>query len=944
MNQNMNYSHAISPRKPNNFHSYNMLGFYHKFSQLRSDYWARLKEQLTRINSGKLSPLEYRVARRSIFATMTLLNNIEEYSAFPSKKDFSYLWSLLRKKDFENLSSAVHLIERALVNDAYHHKAVDLGQPATLNSHSTGQVFQHNDNSGQEDTRPYFEVLVVDAFHSSEDEEQIRATFLDLRHEDDKYIYNIVTVRSFEDALIAVLINRNIQSCIIRYGFDIRSKNHYDIFEHFSLNLSETELHKLSQTQLSIMLGEKIKHIRPEIDLFLVTADRVEETASLDADNFRRSFYREPGNIEHHGSILAGIHERYQTPFFTALKEYARKPTGVFHAMPLSRGKSINYSRWTKDFSNFYGKNIFLAETSATSGGLDSLLQPRGPIKHAQQLAARAFGAQETYFVTNGTSTANKIVVQTLVKPGDVVLIDRDCHKSHHYGMVMMGAQVSYLDSYPLNEFSIYGAVPLATIKRKLLEYKQAGRLHEVKLLILTNCTFDGIVYNVQQVMEECLAIKPDLIFIWDEAWFAFAAFNPSYRTRSAMYAAKQLQEKYSSASYQTEYQQFVAKQQAHDGEPSIDSLVAQKLLPDPAKVRLRVYATQSTHKTLTSMRQGSMIHIHDQDFRKKARGAFNEAYMTHTTTSPNYQILASLDVGRRQVELEGYELVHKQLETAFNLREQISASPLLSKYFRVLKNKDLIPEQYRVSGVESFYDPKTGWSRMEEAWQQDEFVLDPSRVTLHIGHAGIDGDTFKNTYLMNKYGIQINKTSRNTVLFMTNIGTSRSSVTFLLEVLVKLARQIKRNIEGFDSAEQLLHQRCVHSLTHEHPPLPDFSCFHPCFKTKHQHSPDGDIRRAFFMSYEEDNCEYLRFDNQDLQNAIAAGRQVVSAHFVTPYPPGFPVLVPGQVVSKDILDFLLKLDVTEIHGYQPELGIKVFKDDLLINDEKLVNHEELTG
>ena len=122
------------------------------------------------------------------------------------------------------------------------------------------------------------------------------------------------------------------------------------------------------------------------------------------------------------------------------------------------------------------------------------------------------------------------------MQPGDIVLIDRDCHKSHHYGLVLVGAHVRYLDSYPLDQYSMFGAVPLAR--------DQAGRCWNTgasassigcKLILLTNCTFDGIVYDVERVMEECLAIKPDLIFLWDEAWFAFAHFVPSYRQRTAM-------------------------------------------------------------------------------------------------------------------------------------------------------------------------------------------------------------------------------------------------------------------------------------------------------------------------------------------------------------------------------------------------------------------------
>ena len=124
--------------------------------------------------------------------------------------------------------------------------------------------------------------------------------------------------------------------------------------------------------------------------------------------------------------------------------------------------------------------------------------------------------------------------------------------------------------------------------------------------------------------------------------------------------------------------------------------LLRRRLLPDPARARVRVYSTQSTHKTLTSLRQGSMIHVWDQDFSQKVEETFHEAYMTHTSTSPNYQILASLDLGRRQAALEGFELVQKQIENAMRLRDAVDNHPLLSKYMRCLTTADLIPAEYR--------------------------------------------------------------------------------------------------------------------------------------------------------------------------------------------------------------------------------------------------------
>ena len=169
-------------------------------------------------------------------------------------------------------------------------------------------------------------------------------------------------------------------------------------------------------------------------------------------------------------------------------------------------------SRWIQDFGRFYGDNLFMAESSSTAGGLDSLLEPTGTIKEAQELAARCFGAQRTFFVTNGTSTANKIVHMALLRPGDIVLIDRNCHKSHHYGLALAGARPVYLDAYPLQRFAIYGGVPLRTLKQKLLELRREGQLDRVRLVVLTNVTFDGIVYHPERVMEELLAIHPDAL------------------------------------------------------------------------------------------------------------------------------------------------------------------------------------------------------------------------------------------------------------------------------------------------------------------------------------------------------------------------------------------------------------------------------------------------
>ena len=576
---------------------------------------------------------------------------------------------------------------------------------------------------------------------------------------------------------------------------------------------------------------------------------------------------------------------------------------------------------------DFYGLEIFLAETSATCGGLDSLLEPTGPLREAQQLAAETFGSRQTYFVTNGTSTANKIVVQALVQPGDIVLVDRNCHQSHHYGLMLAGAMVTYLDAYRLNQYSMYGAVPLREIKEPAAGAAAGGQarpgqdaaadqLH-VRRDRLRRPAGDGGVPGHQA--RPGLPVGRGLVRLRQVPPGLPAAHRDAGRPHARRHACASP----TTARATTRSRPRVGAIDAADDEVLLD----RRLLPDPARARVRVYSTQSTHKTLTSLRQGSMIHVWDQDFSQKVEETFHEAYMTHTSTSPNYQILASLDLGRRQAALEGFELVQKQIENAMRLRDAVDHHPLLCKYMRCLTTADLIPAEYRPRGIDQ--PLRSGLPNMIKAWDTDEFVLDPSRITIYIGTTGIEGDAFKRSHLMDRYGVQINKTSRNTVLFMTTIGTTRSSVAYLIEVLVTIARELEAQLADMSPAERAAHERAVLRLTAPSAPLPDFSGFHPSFTDGHGlPTPEGDVRRAFYLSYNDSYCEYLTPD--EVEQRVENGEQVVSTTYVTPYPPGFPVLVPGQVFSPQILAFMRSLDTPEVHGYRADLGYRVYVDKAL--------------
>ncbi|KAA3636044.1 MAG: aminotransferase class I/II-fold pyridoxal phosphate-dependent enzyme, partial [Calditrichaeota bacterium] len=622
---------------------------YYSISQLRVDQWNELKNNCAELVRCRKGTAHEQLCIKEVEGLLKKFKCVEQYFAFPGLSRVDKLINSFLKNEYTALSNQVIETTKQLVSDTYRSNPHFLFDEENLES----EIREHQTvQSGLK--KQYFEVLFVENL-SQPDEAALREKLREIRDKNESFVYDITVQKSFQDALIAILFNHTIQAVVIRYAPPYRSSNISPIIKPYIQNVLKLDLDSKQEEDLGPILCKLARQYRPELDIYYVTDTSLSNLKDSTIRSFRRIYYRKEDLQELHLGILRGIRDRFETPFFSALKEYSLKPTGVFHAMPISRGNSVFKSRWIRDFGEFYGRNMFLAETSATTGGLDSLLQPTGPLKKAQEMAADAYGSQRTFFVTNGTSTANKIVQQALIEPGDVVLIDRDCHKSHHYGLVLSGAFPVYLDSYPIEEYSMYGAVPLEHIREKLLLLNKSGRLNSVKMLLLTNCTFDGIVYNVEQVMEAVLAIKPDMIFLWDEAWFAFAGFTYNYKQRTGMFVGQKLFNKYKSEKYRKKYKEHL-KSLPKGSSPS---------LPDPDKVRIRVYTTQSTHKTLSSFRQGSMIHIFDEEFRKKTEDTFLEAYMTHTSTSPNYQMLASLDAGRRQVQFEGYEMVEKSIELA---------------------------------------------------------------------------------------------------------------------------------------------------------------------------------------------------------------------------------------------------------------------------------------
>ncbi|MGH8686603.1 MAG: beta-eliminating lyase-related protein [Burkholderiales bacterium] len=557
----------------------------------------------------------------------------------------------------------------------------------------------------------------------------------------------------------------------------------------------------------ALELVQRINRFRPELSVYILIAQQKEDDVvdALFTESVDGYFYREERDYRGIYRILnAQIQERARTPFTDQLKNYVWMAKDQWHTPGHSSGESLRGSPWVDDFYEFMGEHVFDADLSVSVPMLDSLMDPRGVIAEAQHMAAQAFGARRTFFATNGTSTANKVIFQTLLAPGEKLLLDRNCHKSVHHGVVLSGAQPIYLDSALNRKYGLYGPVPKKTVLDAIRRHGDA------EALILTSCTYDGLRYDLRPIIEAAHAKRIKVII--DEAWYGFARFHPAFRPTALEAGAD--------------------------------------------------YATQSTHKVLSAFSQASMIHVNDPDFREHL---FRENFNMHTSTSPQYGLIASLDVARKQAVMEGYKLLSRTLALAKELREQINSTGV----FRSLELEDLLPEELRQDGIQ----------------------LDPTKVTVDISGCGYTVDDLQKL-LFERFNIQTEKSTFNTLTLLLTIGTTRSKVSRLYDAFMRIAR------------EKRAPRRLVRT-----PEIPGF--------TKLRYLP----RDAYYCGGELIPV----FDDKERVNKALARR--VCADQVVPYPPGIPVLVPGQVITREVAEYLASLlrsqKRMEMHGvvyegYQP--------------------------
>src|SRR6476659_4288660 len=390
--------------------------------EARCDRWQDLAHAAQTLVAQSSSDPSTKETLATVEALLAPLSALETFRAYPGETMMTALKDALSRRDYSSFSRITNRIAKAIITGSYRRSA---------NAWKVGEEGEKEGNDrllkdyfeGGDLAKPYFEVLIVSDDPTPEQVRQGRAELRQLRRPEDPFVYETVTVPSFEEGVLGVVMNADVQAVIIKDNFRFKSQFDAPLLRTYLEQHLSQECGSLEPKDYGVALARAIRKIRPELDVYLIVDGAVEKVAShLDSKNIRRIFYGIEDLMEIHLAILEGINQRYETPYFDNMKKYARRPIGTFHALPLARVKSVFNSHWFRDFGHFYGANMFLAESSATTGGLDSLLEPTGNIKVAQDKAARAFGCKKLFFGTNGTSTSNKIAVQALVRPGDIVL------------------------------------------------------------------------------------------------------------------------------------------------------------------------------------------------------------------------------------------------------------------------------------------------------------------------------------------------------------------------------------------------------------------------------------------------------------------------------------------------------------------------------------------
>ena len=653
-----------------------------------------------------------------------------------------------------------------------------------------------------------------------------------------------------------------------------------------------------------VLLAKRRRNDRLPIFLFgdEVTAEMVPSSVLKHANAFMRLFEDSFEFMARAIARSARLYlDRLPPPMFKALMDYTLHASYSWHTPGHGGGVAFRKSPVGQLFYQFFGENTLRSDISVSVGEIGSLLDHTGPIAAGERNAARIFGADETLFVVGGTSTANKIVWHGTVSRGDLVLCDRNCHKSILHSLIMTGATPIYLTP-SRNGLGIIGPISRdqfapEAIRAKIAANPAAAQTSgKVRLMVMTNSTYDGLCYNVD-------AIKQSLgdtieVLHFDEAWYAYANFHEFY-----------------------------------DGYHAISST-------QPARSPHAItFATQSTHKLLAAFSQASMIHIQHGETARVDMARFNDAFMMHTSTSPQYGIIASCDVAAAMMEQPGGRaLVQEMIEEALGFRRAMTAVRQQvngSWWFDVWQPDDI--GEHPVDAASSWVlKPGAGWHGFE-GLAENHVLVDPIKVTILTPGLSAGGDMHDQgipaavvTKFLSSRRIEIEKTGLYSFLVLFSMGVTRGKWSTLVTELLNFK-------DLYDSDAPLF--RVLPALVEAHPEAyASLGLRELCDRMHHVYRDDNvpRVQRDMYTTLPEmamrpaDAYECLvRGDVESVDIDELGGRTL--AVMLVPYPPGIPLIMPGERITaatQSIQDYLLyarEFDrrfpgfETDIHGLRFE-------------------------
>ncbi len=563
-------------------------------------------------------------------------------------------------------------------------------------------------------------------------------------------------------------------------------------------------------------------------------------------------------------------------PFFKALIDYAQDGSYSWHCPGHSGGVAFLKSPVGQMFHQFFGENMLRADVCNAVEELGQLLDHTGPVAASEKNAARIFNADHCFFVTNGTSTSNKMVWHHTVAPGDIVVVDRNCHKSILHSIIMTGAVPVFMTP-TRNHYGIIGPIPQSEFTREAIERKIANnpllagvdpKTVRPRIMTLTQSTYDGVLYNTEVIKGMVDGYIDNLHF--DEAWLPHAAFHKFYGSFHSMGKSR------------------------------------------PRPKEAVVYATQSTHKLLAGLSQASQVLVQDSQTVKLDRHLFNEAYLMHSSTSPQYAIIASCDVAAAMMEPPGgTALVEESILEALDFRRAMrKVSKEFGKdwWFKVWGPDKLVEdgigraEQWILKAKDKWHgfgDLATGFN-----------LLDPIKCTIitpgldmsgKFATTGIPAGVL--TKFLAEHGVVVEKTGLYSFFILFTIGITKGRWNTLLTAL----QQFKDDYDKNAPMWRILPEFCK-----AHPRYERMGLRELC-QSMHEAYAKGDIARLTTEMYLSDlqpamkpSEAYARIAHRDTERVdIDALEGRITTALLTPYPPGIPLLIPGERFNRKIVQYL---------------------------------------